>query len=642
MRWPIYLLLLAFMMPVPALGLEYDVIAYHDVRDDVAGEYDPDRYAISTENLVAHFRWLRQAGFTPVSVDTILEAEAGRTTLPEKPVLLTFDDGLRSFYTRVFPLLKLFEFPAVVSVVSSWIEQDGAVDYGGKALDRHDFLTWDQLREMQASGLVEIASHTHALHEGIPGNPQGNLQPAAVTRRYADQRYEDEISYRTRVAQDLATSIATITRETGQPPRVITWPFGAFNQPVTEIAGALGMRLSLTLEPDDIRDVDLLHLGRLLIAGNPSLADLSAELLHPGRVPTLRVAQVDLDYVYDPNQAQQEENLGRLLDRIKELNISHVFLQAFADPDADGGADAVYFPNRHLPVRADLFNRVAWQLKTRAGVRVYAWMPMLSFAGGPFSEDWRVVAEPGPTSTDEPTAAPRLSPFHSGAVRHIAELYEDLATYSKFDGILFHDDGRLKATEDFSGAAVAVYRDTFGFVPSQAQLAGDPDLRHRFTALKTGALIDLSHVLAERVRQQIPHIRTARNLFASALLDPSAPEYLAQDFDAFRGAYDHVALLAMPGLENADDHESFFRTLVEKTAARDGGLDQTIFELQTVDWNDGTRISGQDLLRTTRWLQSLGVRHIGYYPDDFINGHPELETLRQAISLADHFREGAQ
>ena len=641
MRWP-HFLLLAFIMPLPALGLEYDVIAYHDVRDDVAGEYDTDRYAVSTEHLIAHFRWLQQAGFTPVSVDAILDAEAGRTTLPDKPVLLTFDDGLQSFYTRVFPLLKLFDYPAVVSVVSSWIEMDGEVDYGGDARNRHDFLNWDQLRELQASGLVEIASHTHSLHEGIPGNPQGNLQPAAVTRRFADGRYEDETSYRARITRDLATSIATIKRETGQAPRVITWPFGAFNQSISEIAESLGMRLSLTLEPDNSRNGNLMHRGRLLIAGNPSLADLSAELLLPGRAAVLRIAQIDLDYLYDPDPVQQEANLGRLLDRIKELGLSHVFLQAFADPDGDGGADAVYFPNRHLPVRADLFNRVAWQLKTRADVRVYAWMPMLSFVGGPFAPDWYVAGEYGTAFTNEPDPAPRLSPFHADAIRLIAELYEDLARYSKFDGILFHDDGRLREKEDFSDAATARYRDTFGFVPAPAELQADPDLRRRFAALKTGALIDLSHHLTDQVRRQLPHVRTARNIFASALLDPTAAVYLAQDFDAFRASYDHVALLAMPGLEGAEDKELFLRTLVDAVAVRDGGLDQTIFELQTVDWNDGTRIPGPELLRTMRWLQSLGVRHIGYYPDDFIGGHPELQTLRKGISLADHFREAGQ
>jgi biofilm PGA synthesis lipoprotein PgaB len=642
MRWLRPLLLLSLWMPVSALGLEYDVIAYHDVRDDVAGEYDSDRYAISTEHLIAHFRWLQQTGFTPISVDAILDAEAGRTTLPDKPVLLSFDDGLQSFYTRVFPLLKLFDYPAVVSVVSSWIEMDGEVDYDGGARNRHDFLTWDQLREMQASGLVEIASHTHSLHEGIPGNPQGNLQPAAVTRRFADRRYEDETSYRARVARDLATSIATITRETGQAPRVITWPYGAFNQSISEVAESLGMRLSLTLEPDNSRSGNLLHRGRLLIVANPSIADLSAELLLPGRAAVLRIAQIDLDYLYDPDPVQQEANLGRLLDRIKELGLSHVFLQAFADPDGDGGADAVYFPNRHLPVRADLFNRVAWQLKTRADVRVYAWMPMLSFVGDPFAPDWYVAAEHGTAFTDDPNPAPRLSPFHGDAKRLIAELYEDLARYSKFDGILFHDDGRLGETEDFSDAAIAAYRDTFGSVPGRTELKADPDLRRRFAAFKTGALIDLSHHLTEQVRRQLPHVRTARNIFASALLDSTAAVYLAQDFDAFRAAYDHVALLAMPGLEGADDQELFFRTLVDAVAVREGGLDQTIFELQTIDWNDGTRIPGHELFQTMRWLQSLGVRHIGYYPDDFIRGHPELQMLRQGISLADHFREGGQ
>ena len=54
-----YLLLIALAMPASALSVEYDIIAYHDVRDDVVGEYDSDPYAVSTDHLLAHFRWLR-------------------------------------------------------------------------------------------------------------------------------------------------------------------------------------------------------------------------------------------------------------------------------------------------------------------------------------------------------------------------------------------------------------------------------------------------------------------------------------------------------------------------------------------------------------------------------------------------------
>jgi biofilm PGA synthesis lipoprotein PgaB len=595
---------------------------------------------VSAEHLVAHFRWLQEGGFTPVSVDQILAAEAGQGTLPANPVLLTFDDGLLSFYTRVFPLLQLFDYPAVVSVVSGWIDSDTRSDSDGEKRHYSDFVTWDQLREMQASGLVDIGSHTHDLHKGIPGNPQGNLQPAAVTRQYADGgHYEDECAYVARVTKDLAASVVAITRETGQPPKVITWPFGAYNDTVADIAASFGMRLSLTLEPDDTDHGDLLHRGRLLLVDNPSLADLSAELMLPGRVSVLRVAQVDLDYIYDPDPAQQEANLGRLLDRVKELGISHVFLQAFADPDGDGAADALYFPNRHLPMRADLFSRAAWQLKTRSDVRVYAWMPMLSFVGGPFDSSWRVVTRAGASESEVTLATKRLSPFHQEAIRHIGEVYEDLATYAKFDGLLFHDDGQLTEEEDFGDAATAIYREELGVVPTDEMLEADAALRAGFAELKTRALIELTDQLADRVRRHLPHIRTARNLFASAILDPDAAEYLAQDYDAFLEAYDHVALMAMPDLEGEADTEGFLRSLVAGVSTREVGFERTIFELQTIDWAGGTRIDSNELKQTLRWLQSLGVRHLGYYPDDFIAGHPELEAMRQGISLTDSFED---
>ena len=64
---------------------------------------------------------------------------------------------------------------------------------------------------------------------------------------------------------------------------------------------------------------------------------------------------------------------------MRAMRINTVYLQAFSDADGNGQAEALYFPNRHLPMRADLFSYVAWQLRTRARVFVYAWMPVLAF-----------------------------------------------------------------------------------------------------------------------------------------------------------------------------------------------------------------------------------------------------------------------
>ena len=64
---------------------------------------------------------------------------------------------------------------------------------------------------------------------------------------------------------------------------------------------------------------------------------------------------MDLDYVYSADAGEQERNLSALLDRIQAIRPTTVYLQAYADPDGDGEADALYFPNRTLPMRADLF-----------------------------------------------------------------------------------------------------------------------------------------------------------------------------------------------------------------------------------------------------------------------------------------------
>jgi len=637
------LLPLLMLLALPAMASEptYRVIAYHDVKDEVAGDYDPDQYAVSTNNLIAQFTWLRGNGFQPVSVDQIIDAREGRRPLPENAVLLTFDDGLISFYTRVFPLLKVFNYPAVISVVTSWIETDSTVTYADENRSGDGFVNWKQVQELQASGLVEIASHSHDLHKGVHGNSQNNLLPAAVTRIYDGETYENESDYLDRIDADLEKSVETILSNTGRSPRVIAWPYGAFNDAAAAVAAKHGMSINLTLAEESTVRSDVLYLGRYLAVANPDLGDFSSALLLPPRDQIVRVAQVDLDYVYDPDPVQQTANLSRLLDRINALEISHVFLQAFSDADADGGADAVYFPNRHIPVRADLFNRVSWQLKTRADVRVFAWLPMLSFVGGPFKSDWRVVESRGGLNVTDPDSEPRLSPFNMEAREKIAEIYEDLATYARFDGLLFHDDGRLNEREDFSEVALDYYHRELGEGISVQKLAADSELMRRWTRLKSRTIVEFSMELVERVRHLQPGIKSARNIFAGALLDSEGPEYLAQNFDEFLRAYDYVALMAMPALEGVTDHDGFYVELVDAVRNRPSGLERTIFELQTVDWSQPRPIPSTDLRATMRRLQSLGVRHLGYYPDDFIAGHPDLQQLRLGMSLAEEFGSAA-
>ncbi|MDO3378868.1 poly-beta-1,6-N-acetyl-D-glucosamine N-deacetylase PgaB [Geoalkalibacter halelectricus] len=631
--------LLLSTLTAPALAGEFIVLCYHDVQTLVD---DPDGMSVSRDNLVAQFSWLRENGYHPVSIDDLLAAQAGEKPLPPKAVLLTFDDGYASFYSLVFPLLKAFDFPAVVAPVGRWVDAEAGslVAYGDTLVPRERFMTWEQLREVAASGLVEVASHSFDLHYGIQANPQGNEQPAMIARYYdaATGSYETDAAYESRLRADFERNSALFEQHLGMRPRVMVWPYGAYNRTAQALAREQGMDIALTLETGANRPSENLGaVRRILLLNDPSLRDFVWHLHNPlwERQAPVRVVHADLDYIYDPDPAQQEINLGLLLDRVQQLGVNTVYLQAFADPDGDGVADALYFPNRHLPMRADLFNRVAWQLKTRIGVEVYAWMPVLAFTLGEESDLVQVWKSDGTTAPD-PDQYRRLSPFSPHALRWVGEIYEDLAKHAVFDGLLFHDDALLSDFEDAHPAALAAYR-AAGLPEDIGTLHADPSLKRRWTRLKIQTLDDFTLHLAEVVRHWRPALKTARNLFALPVLERSSEAWFAQSLPRFLENYDYTALMAMPYMEEAGNPEAWLEELVRRVAETPDALSRVVFELQSVDWRrDNAPIPAARLAAQMRLMARLGARHYGYYPDDFIKGHPDIEKLMPVMSLRSH------
>ncbi|HZP87724.1 MAG TPA: poly-beta-1,6-N-acetyl-D-glucosamine N-deacetylase PgaB [Burkholderiales bacterium] len=461
------------------------VLCYHDVRE--ALPVTRDDYVLEAGELVNQFAWLKEHGYTVVSLQQVVAARAGKERLPHKPVLLTFDDGYRSFYTHVYPLLRLFEYPALLALVGRWLEEP---EVGRLNAPAHSpLLSWDEVRVLAESGLVEVASHSHDLHHGIHANPQGNELAAATTRLYdpGAKRYESDADYAQRIRSDLMRGAELIERRTGVRPRAIVWPYGSYNATTRRLASDAGMAISLGL--DDVVPLAQppgLHLGRNLIVGNPSLRQFAEELLRPYKPDPVRAVRVDLDKVFDPDAAQQEAKLSRLLDRIAAMGINTVYLRASADVDGDGATDAVYFPSQHLPVRADLFGRVSWQLHTRSGVRVFAWLPT------------RGIRWPNERATSGVNDEQR-------ARRRVVELYQELARHAPFDGLLFDEGGN--ADDDREAPA-------------------------------------FSQELLRAVEVFRPAPRTARAIPLSSLLTEAGARESAAAFSRLRGQYDQLVLRA--------------------------------------------------------------------------------------------------
>ena len=146
-------------------------------------------------------------GYTPVLPRELAAGDA----LPEKPILITFDDGYRSNYDLVYPILREYGVKACISIIVLMPD-----------LPTDNFCTWNQLREMTASGLVEIGSHSYRLHN--LGSDGGNFESGGangVERR----PNESDTDFQTRVLDDIQLSHDRIAGELGGVT-CFAYPFG--------------------------------------------------------------------------------------------------------------------------------------------------------------------------------------------------------------------------------------------------------------------------------------------------------------------------------------------------------------------------------------------------------------------------------
>jgi len=260
--------LLLLSMPMAFAQPLVPVLCYHDVSDTVGD------YKISAKNLREHFLYLREAGFTPISLKQYEEALLGRSCLPEKPILLTFDDGYSSFYTTVLPLLEEFRYPAILALITSWID-----DTGGQGL------TSEQLRQIHDSGFVAIASHTDQLHKYVKINAAGDEAPWTNARPFVNGHVISLAEYRQGIHLDLKRSRQKITRLTNDSVEAIVWPYGATTEDNIDIAMQEGYHISFLFaaKANDLVKKDWRHVRRQVIPGDldaKGLAALISSSLH--------------------------------------------------------------------------------------------------------------------------------------------------------------------------------------------------------------------------------------------------------------------------------------------------------------------------------------------------------------------------
>lgn len=214
-------------MPAAAVTVQEDsrtvmVLNYHKVVDEHMS------LSVPLADFEQHMKWLQEYGYTSITPEDLYEFIVNGRELPEKPVLITFDDGYKDNYTNAYPIMKKYGFKGTIFVVTGFL---GVYD---------NYLTWEQAKELTDNGF-SIESHTH-------------------NHKSMTEASDDDIS------RELAKSRDTIKEKLGVEADFIAYPTGTYNLHIAELVKEAGYKGAFTIKYDNAsRDSNIYAIERVPI-----------------------------------------------------------------------------------------------------------------------------------------------------------------------------------------------------------------------------------------------------------------------------------------------------------------------------------------------------------------------------------------
>ncbi|MBI5566627.1 MAG: polysaccharide deacetylase family protein [Chloroflexi bacterium] len=135
------------------------ILLYHSVASTTAPRFK--KWTIEPATFAAHMAYLRDQRYTPLTVTQLARSmTAPANGLPDRPIVISFDDGYADFLGGAWPILQQHNFAATLYMVTKYVGQSSSWLYGQGAGDR-PLLTWAQLAEISAAG-IECGAHSHS------------------------------------------------------------------------------------------------------------------------------------------------------------------------------------------------------------------------------------------------------------------------------------------------------------------------------------------------------------------------------------------------------------------------------------------------------------------------------------------------
>ncbi len=245
-------------------AVDLPIIMYHSILKDPARA---GKYVVSPETLENDIAYLKEHGYTFILSQDLINYVYHDGSLPQKPVILTFDDGYYNNYYYAFDILKKHDAKAIISPIGIECERySETIDEN----PNYAHCNWENLKEMCESGVFEIANHSYNLHEYGKRRGAGKID------------CEDESIYKNIFVTDTLKAQKNLESNTGCKILAYTYPFGSFCSESEDYLHEMGYRITYTTEDRNntvTKDPESLYkLTRYNRPSNISTADFMAKI----------------------------------------------------------------------------------------------------------------------------------------------------------------------------------------------------------------------------------------------------------------------------------------------------------------------------------------------------------------------------
>lgn len=208
------------------------IVMYHHVTEN---ESKAGKYTVLTREFENDLKLIKSKGYTTVTVRELIDFVKHGKTLPDKPIMLTFDDGFESFYALAFPLLKRYNQKAVVSVIGSVTERYSAINDHNINYSNMNF---NEITELDKSGLVEFQNHSYDMHKNSAGKRKG----------MSKQKNESNAEYSKALEADLMAAQRALWDNCRIKPTAVAYPYGAYSKQTLAIVKNCGFECTMLCE----------------------------------------------------------------------------------------------------------------------------------------------------------------------------------------------------------------------------------------------------------------------------------------------------------------------------------------------------------------------------------------------------------